>query len=233
METPFFIHIPKTAGHYIGRSLNFSFNHLYFNKPLPKNLSTNDWEFRNLTRETLGVNYFSFAFTRNPFDFLVSWYHYITQNGLWDIQSLPQLTFPNFLYLVSEGAEIYPGKRFLSFQLFGSDGRLIVDFLGRIENFQEDFAAIVNKYGYKTLEVHQDNRNISRHKDYRFYYDDALVDIVNKLYVREMKIFGYSFEGHTTPEIELPWISREERLRYSYDHGKDVLKCDGQIISKG
>lgn len=229
MKKPFFVHVPKTGGHFISHSLNIRFDHIYFNKPHPNNL-VQGWVYHNLTRDALGEDYFSFAFVRNPFDFLVSWYHYITQNRLWEVQSLPHLPFPDFLRMLSEDAEIYPGRRFLFFQLFGSDGKLIVDCIGRMENFQTDFEKITSKYGYQVLDVQEGNRNISEHEHYSHYYDNALVSLVNKLYGREMKVFGYSFDGHSIPMISLPWMNRGERLKFSYDHQNDVLMYDNQVI---
>ena len=66
-----------------------------------------------------------------------------------------------------------------------------IDFLGRFESFEEDFARVCRRLGLPSDEV--PHRNRSEHAPYRSYYDDKTVERVGNFYERDVRLFGYRF----------------------------------------
>lgn len=169
--------------------------------------------------------YFKFAFVRNPWDRLVSWYSMIDQarvirwhetwlnerkrrhyrqvrnNPLWR-QALEQGGgFADFVRHCHEPVIVERGVRY-SFAFnqvdYVSDaaGKLLVDFVGRFENWEADARSVFTRLG---LPVGPWPRhNPSRHAHYSTYYTPELADIVAQRYARDIAAFGYTFAGEGT-----------------------------------
>lgn len=187
-----FIHVPKTAGMsmrtYFGRR---GFRGVEYHAPDGTNddetgvyINGTSWRIqRNYTK--VWNNYFKFAFVRNPWDRMVScWknraksyndfdrfladYPYPSHNHNLIWHTLPQLTHIRDL-----------------------DGKLMVDFIGRFENLDDDLRSICNKINinYTPLPHH----NKSTHKHYREYYNSTSQKIVADIYKEEIEMFNYQF----------------------------------------
>jgi len=67
-----------------------------------------------------------------------------------------------------------------------------IDFIGRMETFEVDFAEVLSIIGIpaQKLEI----RNVSKARaSYQDYYNDDDIERVYKLYKKDCQIFGYSF----------------------------------------
>ena len=76
-------------------------------------------------------------------------------------------------------------------KLFDSDGKKILDFIGKLENYEEDF-----KFVCKTIGLNQQSlphRNKTKHKHYSDYYDSSTKKIVEEFYAKDIERFGYQF----------------------------------------
>jgi hypothetical protein len=71
------------------------------------------------------------------------------------------------------------------------EGRLLSDYVGRVEQMQESYDAVCARVGISSRALEQVNS--SRRGDYRDYYDQQLVDGVADLYRRDLELFGYGF----------------------------------------
>ena len=71
-------------------------------------------------------------------------------------------------------------------------GRLMTDTILRQENLNEEWDAMFKKLGHTPPKLPQ--RNKSEHKHYSHYYDDESVQLVSKLFNKDLKFFGYKFE---------------------------------------
>ena len=136
---------------------------------------------------------FSFAFVRNPWDRLVSTFsnpdpHMVETARARGI-ALTGVSFPDFVRNVSDFRHVH----LLPQTLFVCDGRgqLQVDFVGRFEHLQQDFASVAGRVG---LQVELPHANASTHSDYRSYYDTETRRLVTDLYQYDIEFFGYRFD---------------------------------------
>lgn len=137
--------------------------------------------------EEVFETYFKFAFVRNPWDWLVSLYHYIRSHPLHPkygtIRSLPD--FESYLWWRYENDRVFQ-KDFV----VDDSGSLLVDYLGRYENLEADFQDICRKIG---VNCELPRRNVTRHLDYSQYYTDQTIDLVAQQYREDIELFGYRF----------------------------------------
>jgi hypothetical protein len=141
----------------------------------------------HLGEEDFG-RYFKFAFVRNPFDRFVSYCAFVTrESGAFERD--PRGVMHHVLF------ERRPLQHLL-FQpqhavLVDDEGRLLADYVGRVERMQASFDEICARIGIPGQPLEQVNS--TRRGDYRDYYDDALVAGVAALYRRDLELFGYEF----------------------------------------
>jgi len=69
-------------------------------------------------------------------------------------------------------------------------GDLLVDFIGRFENYENDVTFILNHLGINT-EIKK--MNSSKHSLYREIYNNKTRDIVAQLYANDIEMFGYEY----------------------------------------
>ncbi len=131
--------------------------------------------------------FFKFAFVRNPFDRFVSYSSFITrEQGHFDRD--PQKVMRHFLANPPLDHILFrPQHEFVT----DSEGALLTDYVGRVEQMQQSYDEICERIGISTATL--DKVNSSRRKSYRDYYDDALIEGVAKLYARDLELFGYEF----------------------------------------
>lgn len=148
---------------------------------------------KNLISADVWDGYFKFAFVRNPWDLLVSGYHYQTgaltpeQRALNPDASALLERCRDF----SDVVRCYPMIRADMSSFFTDDrGELMVDFVGRYESIDEDFAYVCRQIG---IEAPLSHENRSDHASYREYYTPETRDIVARHFARDIERFGYRF----------------------------------------
>ena len=133
--------------------------------------------------------YFTFGFVRNPWSWQVSLYFYMLQNeDHWfhdEIRSMDG--FEDYIeWRVKE-------DRVLQSSFFcDKSGKIIVDFVGRLENIQSDFREVCRRIGIGASLPH---KNESNHRDYKNYYNRHTKNLVKKGFKKDIEKFGYSFDG--------------------------------------
>lgn len=105
-------------------------------------------------------------------------------------------TFKQWVFLQDEGiTDNGIGGRHLVPQidfLVDEDDRVIVDFIGRFENLNEDWRNVCGVIG---IDEQLPKRNSRREKEhYSTYYDDDTLEVVRRRFQRDIKVFGYEFE---------------------------------------
>ena len=197
-----FVHIFKTAGTSITDSLArfcyrpdstrpsnwmafFSTNWTKIHrKPIKKHATAT--EIRDSLDREIFNSVFKFTFVRNPWDWQVSLYHYILENpeNHGYEKTMKMGSFRNFVF----------SREKLSFTqtscLVDESGNLLVDFVGKFENLDQDFQSICHKVGISASLPHI---NKSKRTDYQDYYDAETRDLTARLYAEDIERFGYTF----------------------------------------
>ena len=72
-----------------------------------------------------------------------------------------------------------------------NDDHIIVDYLGRFETLRRDFDSICKDLDIPHVELPHSNK--SNHGPYRGYYDRHSLEIVERVYRKDIKYFRYKF----------------------------------------
>jgi hypothetical protein len=182
-----FIHIYKAAGTSVTHALRpFSREPLLRPRTVPR---LPDHITAAELRDTIGDLFdrcFKFTFVRNPWDWQVSLYHYMRQTRKHPQHQLVRgMSFDDYIrWRVTEDKHLQ--KEFVT----DAEGKTIVDFIGRFEILESDFAAVCARIGISASLPH---RNPSRHADYRTYYDDATRELIATHFREDIEMFGYAF----------------------------------------
>jgi hypothetical protein len=149
---------------------------------------TKAWEAEEALPRKVFNNFFKFTFARNPWDWQVSLYHYMLQQpSHFQHDVITRIkNFDDYIkWRVNEDKHLQ--KEFV----VDKDGNVIVDFIGKIENIEQDFQHICKKLGIESTLLH---KNKSFHKDYRSYYNDKTVAMIEEHFKEDIEFFDYTFD---------------------------------------
>lgn len=149
------------------------------------------------------VDYFKFAFVRNPWDRLVSCYcdkiaEKSYRSGHIGLAKFPEIhkgmPFDEFVRAVYAIPDKEANSHFRSQHesLCSPAGRVLADFVGRFENLYEDFAYVCKEIGMPEIELPHILRS-ERKPTYREFYDEETAVLVGERYDRDIELFGYAF----------------------------------------
>ncbi len=222
-----FVHIPKTAGQSIE---NFFLQKMgknreedgadFFLKPntdLKKgpprlaHLSVLEYLKYEYISEVEFQHYYKFAFVRNPFDRVISFYkfygfHALISLNTFVISYLPYYFKTEFWFFKNQADFIY------------DNNKLLVDFVGKFESLDEDFSIVAKELTIKKHNLPESNiserpkfisrktlnlikkhptiifyLNLKKQNDYRSTYNLEAKKIVSNLYEKDLKILNYKF----------------------------------------
>ena len=223
-----FIHIPKCGGqsiaHVFLNALDLDWttrapllirtnNRPELGPPRLAHLKATEYvEYKYLTQEMFD-GYFKFAFVRNPWSRVVSLYKYYGFSQ--------KLEFKSFLLGVFKDKLLDEKRWFVGPQsdfVCSADDTLMVDYIGRMENIQEDFRYVCKEIGLPSTDVPHVNKSKNRgpvfslrpkplaknllsslrkkripsFNRYQDYYDTESADFVAQLYERDIRLFSYT-----------------------------------------
>jgi hypothetical protein len=188
-----FVHIPKTAGSSIERSLkpyqdikhvalrrvNKTLNSLGSTKRLFNINEMTHASASDYVKE-LGANYeryFTFAVVRNPFDRMVSSFEFSKLRGMHDCSF-------NEYVLGSSSDDVRDQSSYVT----DDHGNVIVSFIGRFERLNQDYAQVAKRIQLPLRLPHL-NRTVRRR--YSEYYDDSTEAAVRERFARDFMMFNY------------------------------------------
>ena len=208
-----FIHIQKTGGVSISNLLR-----RYSPTTTPGRGLRHISARRALKQVENSDDYFKFAFVRNPWDRLVSWYTMIDEarKGVADGTAEPMTrrlikknnlfkyvlrcgpTFDEFVINCTE--KQWMGNGYYSFTfnqlryLTDKNGEVLVNYIGRFENLAQDISHVFDKLGLEASQLEIPHENRSAHSHYSEMYTPETREIVRKRFRRDIEFFGYEFE---------------------------------------
>ena len=191
-----FTHVPKAAGTTIRVSMHHEYDQLHNPHHMPM------FQIKKSLPKEIFQTYFKFAFVRNPYARQVSLWEYShkivniykkadkkRQKKLENNyrEKLKMTKFKNFKAFCA-------GQFFHNCKYFCIDpdtDKVLLDFIGKVENLQQDFNIVCDKIGIPRKQL--PHKNKSNHKHYTEYYDDETREIVSKKYAKDIEYFGYKF----------------------------------------
>jgi sulfotransferase famil protein len=226
-----FVHIQKTAGSSVrlafGENLDSPEKHFFAS------------ELRDLYGTEVWSAYFKFAFVRNPWDRLVSWWSNIETNRRIYEKGLPlnkfQLfvlsrasTFEEFLLNCDQEIADHDGRKWIYRNqvdyLSDENGRSMVDFVGRFENLNTHFMLASRKAIGRELDLPRANASVHRH--YSEYYTREMAEYVGSRFRRDIEAFGYVFERNSerSHEADIVTVQPWARRRTSFTDWKRFMR---------
>jgi|3_EtaG_2_1085321.scaffolds.fasta_scaffold78799_2 hypothetical protein len=196
LDKPIFVHVPKVAGGSIQRA----------NIPLQlvgHNIRKKNYKyFKDIKKST---NQFSFTFVRNPWDRCVSAFRWLNSAGKSrhhdkkDAENFllgDQNDFSGFIRHYKSNNVILKQLHFKpQYQWICDDyDNVLVDFIGRFENLQEDFNKLCDTIEVPREKLVHHKKSKTKHKHYTEYYDDETRQIVAEKYSKDIEYFGYKFD---------------------------------------
>ncbi len=146
------------------------------------------WRVRTYVGADVWQRYFKFSFERNPWDRQVSWYNYKTK-------SKTAAAKPSFDAFNADRRRAWVEN----WDLYTEGGAQVLDFVGRYETLEADFARVLTEIGLSG-QVSLPKANVSKVRSpkddaaaYRAYYTDASRALVAEWYQPEIRHFGYEF----------------------------------------
>lgn len=145
-------------------------------------------------------DYFKFTFVRNPWDRLVSAFVFLNAGGVNQEDELLRQRFlakydgdfDSFVVDFVNPENMAKVMHFRPQHTFICDASSpAVDFVGRFEQLEEDFAIVCERIGIPTGDL--PHLVQSRHGHYTEYYTPKTRDAVARVYARDIDIFGYDF----------------------------------------
>lgn len=198
-----FFHIFKCAGNSMRKILKTSEDERLCGEyqsghSLPRDMRVALYE---IGKRNVFDDYFKFTIVRNPFDWLLSTYHYIraypNHNYHNDVIRMSLIEFIQFyvdVMMLNRGRKLGQNKctTLLDF-ITDENGKVIVDFFGKFENLDADMKIIYEKVGIEYRELPFINVNPTRDVNYRTRYDAKGRELVEKHFAKDLEYFNYKF----------------------------------------
>ncbi len=185
-----FIHLPRVGGTSIS-------NALLKNLPGAKNLGEQHDNALTLPDSfwLKYQDYFVFAFARNSWGRIYSWYCLLQEVGQ-SSKVAPFASFDEFLKVFSDEnrrTDISSQFHFNQIDcLLNRSGKLVVNKICQYENYEEEIRGIFREIGCTLNELERLNLGTVGH--YSSNYSSWGRDVVGKLCARDIATFGYVFE---------------------------------------
>ncbi len=171
------------------------------------------------------------AILRNPFDLLCSYYHHGIELMPNDKRTHSGWGSVNWIHEFKSFGEFIRGycdrelewhqplfKHFLFSQLFNEDGYCVPQILLKYEYLNESIQ-VMNKTLNLNLTRRMWNKSHRKNHEYTFYYNNELIQLVNKKCRRELEIFKYNYEN----TLDDSYFIIPEKLKVKWEHNKRLV----------
>lgn len=164
------------------------------------------------------MDYYFFTFVRNPFKRIVSLYvnkfedrEKILDSGFFQYKHYfggiidQNISFKSFVNIISKIPDKLSERHFISQDFYIEKSPKKVDFIGKLENFHEDYGNLCETVG---IDNKMTISNKSFNYDYRNYYDSEILELVYRRYKNDVIKFGYEQEYE---ELKKYILQRDEK----------------------
>ena len=134
------------------------------------------------------ADYFKFAFVRNPWERLVSEYEFILNRPRHGRHNRVKRlnSFNDFIQMQIPRKDAYQYN-----MLSDRKGLFLMDFVGKLENLDQDWATVCDRIG--TEKQILPRKNVIERAPYQDYYDSGSIQLVAKHWATEIDKFEYTF----------------------------------------
>ncbi len=132
---------------------------------------------------------FRFTIVRNPWDRILSQYRGHV------IKEIPGLSFEQYLHRSFVEKVSHDDFRFISpcmDWITDDKGNILVDYIGKFENLQEEFNIICSKLNIPKMNLPQVNINLNK-QPYQKYYTSESKELISSVFEKDIKQFNYKF----------------------------------------
>ena len=187
-----FIHIPKCAGTSVARYLNiddsyYSLEHEKINNVL---YTPQHYTYKILNKKINLKDYFTFSFVRNPYNRVISDFFWLQDIGKLD-KTTDKKNFDEWFFKYYSVIDIdhkLPQNNYIC----DIDGNILVDYVGRVESFNEDFNTILNFIKQPKPNSPLKKNNHSKTDEFKcMFLTSDVIDKINEIYNKDFKLFGY------------------------------------------
>ena len=177
-----FIHINKTGGSSIEKALNIPFEHKTALEKIEE-IGPRRWN-RKL----------SFTVVRNPWDKVVSHYHYRVKTNQTGLGQTP-IGFNEWVKRAygDQDPQYYDIPKMFMPQvqwIRDHSGNILVDEIIHFEDLENEFRQILDKLG-KNVELPHEKKTDRSH--YHEYYDQAAIETIRAWFKEDIESFGYHY----------------------------------------
>ncbi|MBS1730837.1 MAG: sulfotransferase family 2 domain-containing protein [Bacteroidetes bacterium] len=219
-----FVHIPKAAGqsveHYFLQKVGLDWDSrspLLLRKndqpkagpPTLAHMRAADYVKYHYLSQELFDTYYKFSFVRNPWSRAVSMYKFLGYHTFMSFENFVLYQLPKLMK--SKSWFVAP-----QYDMLYDNDILQVDFVGKFENIDVDFAQVCTHFGFSDKILPHVNKSKSDKfkglkqliknpalltklsltkfkKDYKAYYQSKTTDMINKIYQKDIEVFEYMF----------------------------------------
>ena len=160
-----------------------------------KDKRSQNW-LNNITDEEIKDEYFIFTFARNPFSRIVSCWGE-GRRHVRGMQASDDFEFyvknevkpNNTIFKGFKEAHYYPISNHCQYD----DGEIFTNYIGKIENIEEDWETLCNKISipYSKLPLIYSGYSVT--KPYKDFYTPELVQIISNYYKEDLELLNYEF----------------------------------------
>lgn len=141
------------------------------------------WRVKTYLGDEIWNSYYKFTFERNPWDRQVSFFHFRSKdkNRSYDFES----------FLSNKERALVD-----NWGIYTINDEIAVDFLGKYENLEEDFAKAMKDIGLPSdFKLPTVNKSSKPKKEfaYRDYYTDKTRELIRNWHASEIDYLGYTF----------------------------------------
>lgn len=139
-------------------------------------------------------DFFVFTLVRNPWDRMVSYYHWLREQGFDHpaVGRAKALDFGDFARdeMILRSMTLNPYGRYVT----DREGREQADLFIRLEHLADDLAPLEAHLGFRFEAIAHENAS-NRKAAFQSYYDDETKRLVENACGADIERFGYRFEG--------------------------------------